>query len=265
VTYKIPQRYQLAPEVCCKSVAARSQLYFSMAILVRSHRKKPGWLDETREFCKRSSIKIAAWGPDLLVVETESPDRAQEITSQLGNLGFQLVNDEDDPHAGLLSLSKDPAAIQAKLASFDITQRPWGERIKPLVWALGSLLLLPGFLNEARQPRLVALPLGLFSLALFFWDGAHIWGWRLQLLPEGLRIRRHYSWAAIPWEQISAVELSPESWDRNREKTVVVKRAGHPPEKLGTFGCAFARNLRDRLRSELAQRRRELPDINRKF
>jgi hypothetical protein len=226
-----------------------------MAILAGS-KEQPVWLDETREFCRGASIKIVAWGPDLLTVEAKSPDRSSQIASQLGQLGFHVVENEDNAYAGLLDLSKNPAAVQAKIASFDISRRRWDEQIEPLLWAIGSLLLVPGLFGSTREPRFATVALGLLSLALFFWDGTRIWGWRLELLPEGIRIRRRYSWAAIPWEQITTIESKPANWGRNQENVVVDLAAGSS-EKLGTFGVGFARNLRDRLRYELAQRRHE--------
>lgn len=223
-----------------------------MAILAGS-KEQPAWLDETRAFCNAASIEIVAWGPDLLTVEAQSPNRSSQIASQLGQLGFHVVESEDNAYAGLLDLSKNPAALQSKLDSFDISRRRWDEQIEPLIWAIGSLLLLP--LNT-HEPRFATVSLGLLSLALFFWDAMRIWGWRLELLPEVLRIRRNYSWATIPWEQITAIESKPANWGRNQE-AVVLQLVTHSSENLGTFGVGFARNLRDRLRSELMQRRHE--------
>jgi hypothetical protein len=69
-------------------------------------REKPAWLQEATAFCHNLGIKIVAWGPDVLVVEAKSEDRAKEIASQLWQLGFKAINDEGDAFAGLLSLSK---------------------------------------------------------------------------------------------------------------------------------------------------------------
>ena len=71
-------------------------------------KEKPAWLQEATTFCRNSGIKIVAWGPDVLVVEAKSEDRAKEIASQLWQLGFKAINDEADAYAGLLSLSKKP-------------------------------------------------------------------------------------------------------------------------------------------------------------
>jgi len=212
--------------------------------------KNPVWLQEAREFCHNSGIKIVGWGPDMLTVEAKSEERAAAIASQLGELGFKAMRNEDDAYAGWLNLSKNPSAIEARIASFDISRRRWDEQIEPLIWALGTLLLVPGLsINAGRYPYGVTLPLGILSLVLFFWDGRRIWGWRLEMLPDRLRVRRGFRWSTIPWEQIRTVE----SVGRGNLERVVLKLTSHS-EYLGTFNCAFARNLRDRLRIEVAQR-----------
>jgi hypothetical protein len=144
-------------------------------------RKDPPWLEQTREFCRNSGIKIVGWGPDMLTVEAKSEECVQEIASQIGQLGFRIVKNDDDAYAGLLNLSRNPAAVEAKIASFDIWRRPWDDQIEPLIWALGALLLLPGLaMNGGRYPDWVTLPLGALSSVLFFWDGGRIWGWRVE-------------------------------------------------------------------------------------
>ena len=55
-----------------------------------------------------------AWGPNTLVVEAKSQERAKEIASQLGRLGFKVVEDEGDAYAGMLSLSRNPVTTQVK-------------------------------------------------------------------------------------------------------------------------------------------------------
>jgi len=193
------------------------------------------------------------WGPDMLTVEAASPARAKEIAGELGQLGFKAIENEDEAYAGMLSLSKNPAAFQAKIATFDISRRRWDEQIVPFLWALGTLLLWPGLYTERESGmRWVMLPLGVLSVFLLVWDGLRIWGWRLELLSEGLRLRQRFQWQIIPWEQIQKVESQPLGTG-NRER-VILKLASHASEDLGTFNCAFSRNLRDRLRYELTQR-----------
>ena len=68
---------------------------------------KPDWLEETRDFCRSAGITIVAWGPKTLVVEAKSPESAKEIASQLAQIGFAAIADENDSYAGILSLSRN--------------------------------------------------------------------------------------------------------------------------------------------------------------
>ena len=197
------------------------------------------------------------WGPDLLTVEAKSPDRAKEIAAQLAQFGFKAVRNEDDAYAGMLDLSKNPEAfqekVQAAIESFDVSHQRWVERIIPLIWALCSTLLVPGIGGDSgRYPYWLRAPLGLFSLFMFFWDGSRIWGWKMEMTLEGLRVRRRFRWSTIGWDQIRAVETTQAG--RNRER-VVLKLASKSSENLGTFDCVYARRVRDRLRYELSLRR----------
>jgi hypothetical protein len=228
-----------------------------MAILARRNKEKPAWLDHTRDFCHHVGIKIMAWGPNMLTVEAKSADRAAEIAKQLGQLGFKVVKYEDDEYAGLLSLSQDPDALQAdirqKNASFDISRRHWQEQVEPLIWAVIALvLLLPGIpARNNAMPKWLLHLLGFLSLAAFFWDSARIWGWRLEVGPADLRIRRYFRWTAIPWNEIRGVESI--SAGRSQE-ALVLKLASRRPQRLGNFDVVYSRNVRDRLRRELAER-----------
>ena len=190
----------------------------------------------------------------MLTVEAKSEQRVEEIASQLGQLGFRIVKNDDDAYAGLLNLSRNPAAIEAKIASFDISRRPWDEQIEPLIWALGALLLVPSLTtNSGRYSYWVTFPLGALSLVLFFWDGRRIWGWRLETRSDALRVRRGFRWTTIPWDQIRSLK----SMQRGRQESVAVELASHHWEQLGTFKSSFASNLRDRLHAEIAQRKRD--------
>jgi hypothetical protein len=216
-------------------------------------KQDPPWLQETRDFCQTSDITIVGWGPDMLTVEAKSEDRASEIAAQLGQLGFKAIQDEDNAYAGLLDLSKNPEVIQAKKAAVDVSRRLWDEQITPLIWALGSLLLIPGlFRNVRRTPQGVTIAIVLVCFAMFFRDGARIWGWRLEILPEGVRVRRYFRWSTIRWEQIHAVSSFPAG---RRIEAVDVELVSGASERLGSFGYTFARRLRDRLAIELSQRR----------
>ena len=214
----------------------------------------PAWLPEARDFCREAKITIAAWGPDLLTVEAKSEGRAKLIASRLGKMGFHVIQSKDDSEAGMLCLSLTPTVVHSKIASYDISRRRWNERILPLIWAFCSLLLVPEVLGDAvRTPYWISFPIGFFSAIMFFRDSARIWGWRLELLPDGIRVRRSYRWSMIPWEQIRAIESVPARL--RSEKAVVLKLHSAASVSLGSFYSTFASGLRDRLRIELAQRR----------
>lgn len=262
MTFEIASwRYQLAAATLPARKPFGSFRYtLSMAILARTASKeKPAWLNETRDFCKTAGIKIVGWGPDMLTVEAKSPDRSSQIIAQLGQLGFRAVENEDSANAGWLDLSRNPEKIIAdqtqRIASLDVSRRRWIEQIEPLFFALGSLMLVPGlnFNRDMREPRILVILMGVVCVPLFFWDGARIWGWRLELLPGSLRIRRYYSWTAIPWEQISKVELV---FVPRNQGSVTLTLTSNSSLKLGKFGYAFAEGLRDRLRFELDKRHR---------
>ena len=70
--------------------------------------KDPDWLPQAREFCRDAGIKIMAWGPETLVVETKSPEARVQIAHQLRQMGFKAIEDEADDEAGILSLSLKP-------------------------------------------------------------------------------------------------------------------------------------------------------------
>jgi hypothetical protein len=188
----------------------------------------------------------------MLTVEAKSPTRAKEIAAQLGHLGFKAIENEDDAYAGMLSLSKNPDAVQAQVAVFNISRRRWDEQMEPLIWAACAIgFLISGLNHSGRYPSWFTLPAGAALTVLFFWDAARIWGWRLEILPDALRVRRRFRWTMIQWDQIRKVESLPRG--RNQER-VVLHLVSHSAEPLGTFGGGFARNLRDRLRQELARR-----------
>lgn len=226
-----------------------------MAIFARGNDEKPDWLPQTQDFCRSAGIKIMGWGPNLLTVEAKTHERAQAVASQLGKLGFKVVENKDNTFAGMLDLSKNPGAVQGKIASFSISRRRWDEQIEPILWGIcGAGLLFSGLKGgNARNSPWLIVSLGVLSAILFFWRAPVIWGWRLELLPEALRIRQVFRWTSIPWSQIIAVES--ERGTGRQQEAVFVKLNTHSKESLGTFNVAFARNLRDRLRYELAQRR----------
>jgi hypothetical protein len=75
---------------------------------------KPDWFYAVREFCETAGIEIMGWDPDTLLVKAESPERAEEVASQLRSFGFEAIEDEADAEAGMLLLSRNRAATIAK-------------------------------------------------------------------------------------------------------------------------------------------------------
>jgi hypothetical protein len=169
-----------------------------------SREEKPTWLEQACEFCRTAGISIAAWGPHALVVEAKSPERAAKIAKQLANLGFKAIEDQDGAYAGLLTLSPKPEAVRAKITSFDISRRPWSGQMEPLIWALGALLLFRGLDRHSDHHWFISHWYG--ALLLFSLHATRIWGWRMELLTEGLHVRRRFRWVTIPWNQIRAIE-----------------------------------------------------------
>jgi hypothetical protein len=215
-------------------------------------KQDPPWLQQARDFCHNSNIKIVGWGPDLLTVEAKSPARASEIAAQLAPFGLKPIPDADNAYAGLLDLSKNPSAIETQKTSGDISHRRWDEQILPLIWAVVSLLLIPQLYDKGgRDPYWLGFPIGLGALIMFFREATRIWGWKLELLPEGIHVRRNFRWTTIPWDQIHSIQDADAG---GRTESVTVKLLAHHSERLGTFNVAFARRLRDRLRQELSRR-----------
>ena len=228
-----------------------------MAILSRGNRPDPPWLAPARDFCRANGITVMGWGPNMLTVEAKTPERAAQIASKLAPLGFKPVPNEDDAYAGMLDLSPDPDAVRShltsRLASVDISRRPLQERMTPLIWALGWILLVHGATqNNHDGQKWVSLAVGTLGVALFFWDGARIWGWKLEIRSSSLRVRRFFHWSDFPWERIRSVNVTEETRN-SMHQIVVLDLTPRSIEKLGAFYRPFAEDLRDRLRNELAK------------
>ena len=88
-----------------ESATPPSRTSYTSSVPLFSRSKNPPWLDAAREFCRARNITIMGWGPRALMVEAKSQQRAEEISAQLANLGFQPVPDPDDDYAGILTLS----------------------------------------------------------------------------------------------------------------------------------------------------------------
>lgn len=221
-------------------------------------KEKPVWLQQVREFCRTAGIEICGWGSDTLIVETKSPDRAEQITSQLRAFGFDLV--ENDADSGTLLLSLNPAATRAKekesSASFDLSRRLMRERIAPVFEAiLGIWLFWYSITLPSPKPERFTV-LAWLILIVFLVDAGRLWGWALRLSPAELQIRRYFRWSAIPWTQIRSVELTSGRSPYQQGVTLILAPSGKL--RLGAFVYPFARALRDRLRQEVAKQQPEL-------
>jgi len=212
----------------------------------------PVWLPETRQFCKGAGIPIVGWGPNLLTVEAKGKVRAEEITTQLGSLGFQPLDNAGNRYAGLLDLSKDPVALREPIHAFDVTKPCWQDSLQPFIWAIGALLLIPWLTSsDPRDPYWLAAPLGLGSLAMLTYECLRIWGYRAEFNSDALRVRRHFHWKEIPWERVLSVHTKRSS---GRSESVTLVLVPRDREALGTFFGPFASALRDRIAREIHNR-----------
>jgi len=215
-------------------------------------KEQQDWLREARRFCRCVGIGVSEWGADSLIVEAKSPDRVKQISSQLRQFGLSPIENEDDAGAGLLLLSRNPAATRPNKSSVGTSRRPWDAQIVPLLWGAGSIVSFRTGINSPTPSSWLFAAFGAVLLLVFVWDGSRIWGWRLEILSEGIRLRRRFRWNVIPWEDIRAVDAVP-IWVRDQE-SVVLKLVTHTSESLGTFNFIFARILRDRLKVEITRR-----------
>ena len=220
-------------------------------------KETPAWFQEAREFCRSAGIEVSGWGSDTLLVKVESPDRANRVASQLRPLGFEPIEDEDE--AGLLLLSRNPAATRAKQTEswthVDVSRRPTIERAAPVLEGSLSIWCFWYSIAKAEPKSWFYAALASILLIIFLRDVSRFWGWKLQMSQEELRVRRNFRWSAIPWTRIQAAETGP-AGGRNQE-AVTLTLASNARLRLGTFGYRFAHVLRDRLRKEINQRRRE--------
>ncbi|MGA8034369.1 MAG: hypothetical protein WB985_00225 [Candidatus Acidiferrales bacterium] len=213
----------------------------------------PVWLPQTRQYCKCAGIRIVGWGPNLLTVEAKSDARAKDIASQLDSFGFHPLASDDNAHAGLLDLSKDPEAVIAQIRSYDVTQPCWQDAAQPVIWGVCSLLLIPGLAgSDPREPYWLIAPLGIGALVMFLHEAARIWGWRAEFTDGAFRVRRNFRWETILWERIASVHTKDAP---GREDTVRLMLIPREQLTIGTFYAPFARALRDKICAELDSRR----------
>lgn len=215
-------------------------------------RTDPAWLPEARDLCRSAGISIVGWGPEALTVEAKSAARAGEIAAQFAQLGFRPMADEDDESAGLLTLSRTAGLAvqpQAPARNVDLTRRPFLDLLTPPFELLLSLASLWYNRTEPQPRATLGLVLGFVLLLMFFWDVFRMWGWKMDMSGEGLRIRRYFKWTEVSWNDIHSVDTV--NAGRYRE-LVILRASGRPELNLGRFPIPFARALRDGLRARIS-------------
>jgi hypothetical protein len=147
----------------------------------------------------------------------------------------------------LLSVSTHDPNIQT-VASVDISTLPRVLRISSVIEMAFSVLCF-GYGSIAPKPW---LPIALG--ALLFCDAVRILGWKLEITPEYLRVRRYFLWRSIPWAQILKVGAG-DTWGRG-QKAVRLDLNLQPMTSLGAFPESFAVAVRDALLAEINRRDR---------
>jgi len=136
--------------------------------------------------------------------------------------------------------------------SVDISTLPRVQRISSVIEIAFSVLCI-GY-------GLVAPKLWLFFAlgASLSCDAIRILGWKLEMTPEYLRIRRYFLWRSIPWTQILKIGVG-DTWGRGGQKAVRLDVTSQPMTSLGAFPEPFALAVRDSLQTELNRRRNVTP------
>lgn len=135
--------------------------------------------------------------------------------------------------------------------SVDISTPPRVQRISSVIEIAFSVLC---FVYGIMAPRpWLSVALG----TLLFWDAVRILGWKLEITPEYLRVRRYFLWRSIPWIQILKIGVG-DTWGRG-QKAVRLDLTSQPMTSLGAFPVAFAVALRDALWAETNRRRDRSP------
>ena len=130
--------------------------------------------------------------------------------------------------------------------SADISTRPRVQRVSSVIELAFSILCF-GYSGMAPGPWPFVLG------SMLFWDAIRVLGWKLEVTPEYLRIRRYFLWRSIPWAQICAVAMG-DTWGRG-QKAVRLSLASQPSLSLGAFDEPFALAVSDGLRAEIKHRR----------
>src|ERR1700691_1504792 len=145
-----------------------------------------------------------------------SGSRKTDIVS-IRQFGLSPIENENDAGAGLLLLSRHPAATRPDKSSVDISRRRWDAQLVPLLWGAGSLVSFRTGINSPTPSSWLFAAIGAVLLLFFVWDGSRIWGWRIEILSEGIRLRRRFRWTAIPWKDIRAVNVAA-IWIRDQKR-----------------------------------------------
>ena len=149
----------------------------------------------------------------------------------------------------LCVITREPSA--PTIESLNVSARPRIQRVSSVIEIAFSALCF-GYGVIAPKPWLI-VTLGAFLL----WDAMRILGWKLEMTPEHLRIRRYFLWRSIPWTQINSVSIG-DTWGRG-QKAVRLSLISQLTCTLGAFGAPFAVAVCDCLRTELVRRRGVTP------
>jgi hypothetical protein len=145
----------------------------------------------------------------------------------------------------LLTVNTYDSNIQT-VGSVDISTLPRALRISSVIEMSFSILCF-GYGSIAPKPW---LPIALG--ALLFCDAIRILGWKLEITPEYLRIRRYFLWRSIPWAQILKIGVG-DTLGRG-QKAVRLDLTLQPTTSLGALPESFAVAVRDALLAEINRR-----------
>jgi len=150
----------------------------------------------------------------------------------------------------LLSVSTHSPDVRI-VGSVDISTLPRVQRVSSVIEIAFSVLCFGYGVIAPKHWQSVALG------ALLSWDAIRILGWKLEMTPEYLRIRRYFLWRSIPWVQILKIGVG-DTWGRG-QKAVRLDVTSQPMTILGAFPEPFARAVSDCLQSEINRRRNVTP------
>jgi hypothetical protein len=138
------------------------------------------------------------------------------------------------------------------VGSVDISTLPRVQRISSVIEIAFSVLCIGYGVVAPKLWPFFALGASLSC------DAIRILGWKLEMTPEYLRIRRYFLWRSIPWTQILKIGVG-DTWGRGGQKAVRLDVTSQPMTSLGAFPEPFALAVRDCLQTELNRRRNVTP------